>query len=149
MGMAALLAAVSATCGSVESTGRKSPKAVDGVSDVFVDEVGVDRDGSGGSLAGGRDDLRAGIRSVPATHTPGTLVRPVASAITPVLAEPLSDRERDVLRLLATDLSGPEIAGELVVSLNTVRTHTHRIYAKLGVNNRRLAIRRARELDLL
>jgi LuxR family maltose regulon positive regulatory protein len=73
----------------------------------------------------------------------------VASAITPVLAEPLSDRERDVLRLLATDLSGPEIAGELVVSPNTVRTHTHRIYAKLGVNNRRLAIRRARELDLL
>jgi LuxR family transcriptional regulator, maltose regulon positive regulatory protein len=36
-----------------------------------------------------------------------------------------------------------------VVSLNTVRTHTHRIYAKLGVNNRRLAVRRARELDLL
>jgi LuxR family maltose regulon positive regulatory protein len=65
------------------------------------------------------------------------------------LVEPLSDREREVLRLLATDLSGPEIAGELVVSLNTVRTHTHRIYAKLGVNNRRLAIRRARELDLL
>jgi LuxR family maltose regulon positive regulatory protein len=65
------------------------------------------------------------------------------------LVEPLSDREHDVLRLLATDLSGPQIAGELVVSLNTVRTHTHRIYAKLGVNNRRLAVRRARELDLL
>ena len=65
------------------------------------------------------------------------------------LVGPLSDRERDVLRLLATDLSGPEIASQLVVSLNTVRTHTHRIYAKLGVNNRRLAVRRARELDLL
>ena len=65
------------------------------------------------------------------------------------LVEPLSERERDVLRLLATDLSGPEIAAQLVVSLNTVRTHTHRIYAKLGVGNRRLAVRRARELDLL
>ncbi|WP_088284323.1 LuxR C-terminal-related transcriptional regulator [Kineosporia sp. A_224] len=65
------------------------------------------------------------------------------------LVEPLSDRERDVLRLLATELSGPEIAGELVVSLNTVRTHTKSIYAKLGVNSRRAAVRRAQELDLL
>jgi LuxR family maltose regulon positive regulatory protein len=68
---------------------------------------------------------------------------------TPGLIEPLSARERDVLRLLATDLSGPEIARELVVSLSTVRTHTNRIFAKLGVNNRRAAVRRAEELDLL
>ena len=54
-----------------------------------------------------------------------------------------------MLRLLATDLDGPEIARELVVSLNTVRTHTKNIYAKLGVNNRRAAVRRAAELDLL
>jgi len=54
-----------------------------------------------------------------------------------------------VLRLLATDLDGPDIARELVVSLNTVRTHTKNIYAKLGVNNRRTAVRRAEELDLL
>ena len=54
-----------------------------------------------------------------------------------------------MLRLLATDLSGPEIARELVVSLSTVRTHTNRIFAKLGVNNRRAAVRRAEELDLL
>ena len=64
------------------------------------------------------------------------------------LIEPLSARELDVLRLLGTDLGGPEIARELVVSLNTVRTHTKNIYAKLGVNNRRAAVRRARELDL-
>ena len=63
--------------------------------------------------------------------------------------EPLSSRERDVLRLLGTDLNGPEIARELVVSLNTVRTHTKNLYLKLGVNNRRAAISRARELDLL
>src|SRR6266545_3281048 len=65
------------------------------------------------------------------------------------LIEPLSERELDVLRLLGTDLDGPEIARQLVVSLNTVRTHTKHIYAKLGVNNRRAAVRRAEELDLM
>jgi LuxR family maltose regulon positive regulatory protein len=65
------------------------------------------------------------------------------------LIEPLSERELEVLRLLGTDLDGPEIARELVVSLNTVRTHTKNIYAKLGVNNRRAAVRRAQELNLL
>jgi LuxR family maltose regulon positive regulatory protein len=60
------------------------------------------------------------------------------------LIEPLSERELDVIRLLASDLDGPDIARELVVSLNTVRTHTKNIYAKLGVNNRRAAVRRAR-----
>jgi LuxR family transcriptional regulator, maltose regulon positive regulatory protein len=51
-----------------------------------------------------------------------------------------------VLRLLGSDLNGPDIARELIVSLNTVRTHTKSIYAKLGVNNRRAAVRRAAEL---
>ena len=67
----------------------------------------------------------------------------------PDLVEQLSARELDVLRLLATDLDGPAVARELVVSLNTVRTHTKSIYAKLGVNSRRAAVSRARELDLL
>jgi LuxR family maltose regulon positive regulatory protein len=65
------------------------------------------------------------------------------------LIEPLSERELDVLRLLGTDLSGPDIARELMVSLNTLRTHTKNIYDKLGVNNRRAAVRRAEELKLL
>ena len=64
------------------------------------------------------------------------------------LVEPLSVRELHVLRLLRTDLSGPDIARELTVSLNTIRTHTKSIYAKLSVNNRRAAVRRADELDL-
>jgi LuxR family maltose regulon positive regulatory protein len=64
------------------------------------------------------------------------------------LIEPLSDRELDVLRLLATDLDGPEIARELNVTLNTMRTHTKNIYSKLGVTNRRAAISRADELGL-
>lgn len=65
------------------------------------------------------------------------------------LVEPLSQRELEVLRLLGSDLGGPQIARELVVSLNTVRTHTKSIYAKLGVNNRRAAVRRGQELNLL
>jgi LuxR family maltose regulon positive regulatory protein len=63
--------------------------------------------------------------------------------------DPLSGRELDVLRLLATDLDGPDIARRLFVSLNTVRTHTGHIYAKLGVNNRRAAVRRSVELGVL
>ncbi len=65
------------------------------------------------------------------------------------LIEPLSERELEVLKLLGTYLNGPEIARELRVSLNTMRTHTKNIYSKLGVNNRRAAVRRAEELDLL
>ena len=73
-------------------------------------------------------------------HVPG---RPAA------LVEPLSDRELDVLRLLGSDLDGPDIARALSVSLNTMRTHTRNIYAKLGVTSRRAAVRQAHDLDLL
>jgi LuxR family maltose regulon positive regulatory protein len=66
-----------------------------------------------------------------------------------VLIEPLSERELEVLRLLRTELTGPEIASELMVSLHTMRTHTNNIYNKLEVNNRRAAVRRAEELGLL
>ena len=65
------------------------------------------------------------------------------------LVEPLSERELEVLRLLRSELDGPGIARELVVSLNTLRTHTRNIYAKLGVGSRRGAVRRAEELDLI
>ena len=54
-----------------------------------------------------------------------------------------------MLRLLGTELDGPAIARELMVSLNTMRTHTKNIYAKLAVTNRRAAVRRAAELNLL
>ena len=72
-----------------------------------------------------------------------------AASLTDELLDPLSDRELDVLRLLRSDLDGPAIARELVVSLNTVRTHTKHIYTKLGVNNRRAAVSRAHQLGLL
>jgi len=64
------------------------------------------------------------------------------------MIEPLSERELEVLKLLRTELSGPEIAGQLIVSVNTFRTHTKNIFNKLEVNNRRAAVRRAKELDL-
>ncbi len=64
-------------------------------------------------------------------------------------AEELSPGELKVLRYLPTNLSRPEIAGELSVSLNTVSTHLRSIYAKLQVRDRSSAVRRARELRLL
>ena len=68
--------------------------------------------------------------------------------ITQSLIEPLSERELEVLRMLRSELSGPEIARHLMISLNTLRTHTKNIYNKLGVNSRRSAVRRAEELDI-
>lgn len=65
------------------------------------------------------------------------------------LADPLSARELEVLRALRSDLTGPAIARQLYVSLNTLRTHTKRIFTKLGVNNRAEAVRRGRQLGLL
>jgi LuxR family maltose regulon positive regulatory protein len=70
--------------------------------------------------------------------------RPVPQGV----VDELSARELEVLRLLRSELSGPEVAAELVVSLNTVRTHTKNIFMKLGVNSRRAAVRRAGELGL-
>jgi LuxR family maltose regulon positive regulatory protein len=65
------------------------------------------------------------------------------------LIEPLSERELDVLRLLGGDLDGPDIARQLSISINTVRTHTKSIYAKLGVTSRRAAVRQARDINLI
>jgi LuxR family transcriptional regulator, maltose regulon positive regulatory protein len=65
------------------------------------------------------------------------------------LTEELSTAELRVLRYLPSNLSRPEIASELSVSLNTVSTHLRSIYAKLGVRDRSAAVQRARELRLL
>ncbi len=84
------------------------------------------------SLGPARDREGAGARQRPASS-----------------AESLSDRELQVLRLLDSELSGPQIARELFVSHNTLRTHTKHIFTKLDVTNRRAAVRRARERGLL
>jgi LuxR family maltose regulon positive regulatory protein len=67
---------------------------------------------------------------------------------TPGLFESLSDRELEVLRLMAAGLSAPEIAGELAIAVSTVRTHIKHIYGKLDAHSRYEAVERARELDL-
>jgi LuxR family transcriptional regulator, maltose regulon positive regulatory protein len=64
-------------------------------------------------------------------------------------AEELGLTELRVLRYLPTNLSRPEIARELSVSVNTVSTHIRNIYAKLGAADRSAAVQRARELQLL
>ncbi|MCU1434831.1 MAG: hypothetical protein JWR71_1556 [Pseudarthrobacter sp.] len=63
--------------------------------------------------------------------------------------DPLSEREQQVLRLLDSELSGPEIARALFISHNTLRTHTKHIFTKLGVTSRRAAVSRARDRGLL
>jgi len=105
----------------------------------------------------GRHPEWTSVRRLRAAVGGGTLPGPSPAAVgtrsdadpTPaLLVEPLSNRELDILRYLGSELDGPAIARELSVSLSTVRTHTQHIYNKLGVNNRRAAIRRAHQLGL-
>jgi LuxR family maltose regulon positive regulatory protein len=74
---------------------------------------------------------------------------PIAPPRTPTRTEALSERELHVLRLLASQLNGPEIASQLFISLNTLRTHTKHIFSKLAVNSRSAAVHRAHEQGLL
>jgi LuxR family maltose regulon positive regulatory protein len=67
----------------------------------------------------------------------------------PAIAEPLTERELDVLRLLAAGQSNPEIARALYIEANTVKTHVKSLYGKLGVHSRVQAVQRARELGCL
>ncbi len=67
----------------------------------------------------------------------------------PVLVEPLTGREMEVLHLLTEGLSNAEIGQKLVISLPTVKSHTRNIYGKLGVHDRKTAVIRARELGIL
>lgn len=67
----------------------------------------------------------------------------------PALVEPLTDREREVLRRVAQLLSTAEIANELYISVNTVKTHLKSVHRKLAVTHRREAVRRARQLKLI
>ncbi len=65
------------------------------------------------------------------------------------LEDPLSEREREVLNLLASGKTNSEVAGDLFVSVGTVKSHTGNIYRKLGARNRAQALTRARKLGLL
>ena len=67
----------------------------------------------------------------------------------PSLAEPLSERELEILRLIVAGLTPQEIADQLVIAVGTVRTHLKNIYSKLDVHSRLQAAERARSLKLL
>ncbi len=85
----------------------------------------------------------AALRQLAAIAVEEPAGRPVA------LPEPLSERELEVLGLIAAGLSNQEIAGRLVVAVSTIKTHVNNIYGKLNVRNRTEAVARARELKLL
>ena len=74
---------------------------------------------------------------------------PATSPVAQALVEPLTERELEVLRLIAAGLSNQEIAHELVIALSTVKSHVNHVYGKLGVKSRTQAVARARELDLV
>jgi LuxR family maltose regulon positive regulatory protein len=72
-----------------------------------------------------------------------------AATIPQSLIEPLSERELEVLRLVAAGYTNREIAQELVVAISTIKRHISNIYGKLGTGNRTQAVARARDLGLL
>lgn len=96
------------------------------------------------------DELLRVSETVPGVGRLARSLSPAAyGTVHPADPTGLSEREVDVLRLLATTLSGPEIARQLYISVNTLRTHTKHIFTKLDVNNRRAAVHRATELGLI
>jgi LuxR family maltose regulon positive regulatory protein len=103
-----------------------------------IDQVGtVNRRYVQRLLAAYSDSPAPTRHSRPPTVQPGTLI------------EPLSERELELLRLIAAGMTNRAIADELMVSVNTVKTHARNIYGKLGVRNRTEATSRARDLDLI
>src|SRR4030095_15210699 len=102
--------------------------------------------GTPGDASAARSDGRT-VRGPVELPAP-TLSREHAEPV-PEIVEALSEREAQVLRLLAAGLTNPEIARELVVSLATVKTHVQHIFDKLAVDNRRAAARTARPLRVV
>ena len=74
---------------------------------------------------------------------------PAQPATPQPLIEPLTDRELEVLHLLAQGFSNTEIADQLIVTVGTVKTHNHNIFGKLGIKNRVQAVRKAQDINLL
>jgi len=107
----------------------------------------LDKTGDGGRLRKLIDVVRAEFgRAKADTTTPKDGVDQLSDH---TITEPLSEREREVLNLLASGLSTKEIADSLIVSANTVKTHTRHIYDKLDARNRTQAITRARDIGIL
>jgi LuxR family maltose regulon positive regulatory protein len=88
-------------------------------------------------------------RLLSALNTPAPGVSAPVQAAAAALPEPLTKREIEVLRLIASGLRNEEIAGQLFISLSTVKRHIANAYGKLDVSHRTQAIARANQLDLL
>jgi LuxR family maltose regulon positive regulatory protein len=96
------------------------------------------------------DTLPAAFSPGSATHMPPRGLEPSRGRLVEQsLIEPLSERELDVLQLIARGDSNQEIADRLVITLDTVKRHVTHIFEKLGVHNRVQSVARARALDLL
>jgi predicted ATPase/DNA-binding CsgD family transcriptional regulator/uncharacterized protein HemY len=93
--------------------------------------------------------LQAELAALEAQGDTSSPTGPAARLWAEPLIEPLTPRERELLRLLAAGLSYREIAEQLTIAVGSVKSHSHNIYAKLGVRNRVQAIARAAELGLL
>jgi LuxR family maltose regulon positive regulatory protein len=120
----------------------------DGYVRLFLDEgapmLSLLRDARQHGLAGDHPRRLLNFGGAPAAEAPDSGAQQPRSS-----AESLSDRELQVLRFLDSELTGPEIARELFVSHNTLRTHTKHIFTKLDVTSRRAAVLRARECGWL
>lgn len=133
-----------------EALGRALTEAPEpaGYARLFLDEgapmIGLLRDAEQHGVGGDHPRRLLSLVAPPAPGGPDSARRAASSS-----ADPLSERELQVLRLLDSELSGPLIASELFVSLNTLRTHTKHIFTKLEVTTRRAAVRRARERGLM
>jgi ATP/maltotriose-dependent transcriptional regulator MalT len=88
-------------------------------------------------------------QALPGGDPTSSLVQSGAHGASTRLTDPLSERELEVLGLLATGKTNSEVAGDLFVSVGTVKSHTGNIYRKLGAKNRTEALARARELGLI
>jgi LuxR family maltose regulon positive regulatory protein len=155
---------------------ERSPSSVRGwIVDALALDAAADHDGAGASLEHALEraepnGLRTAMLGFGRSLQPllrrqlrrgtahGALAAEIAEALestscggvrAEVMVEPLSPRERAVLRYLPTMMSNQEIAAELFVSVNTVKTHLKAIYRKLDVQDRRDAVRRARTMNLL
>jgi LuxR family maltose regulon positive regulatory protein len=111
----------------------------------------VQQAASRGIAVGYASRLLTAIEATTKAQGPSTETRRLSATHHPpsVLIDPLSERELEVLRLVASGLSNREIAKELVITVGTAKWHLHNIYGKLGVHSRTQAVARARELALL
>src|SRR5262249_36152223 len=93
--------------------------------------------------------MRAALAGLPVEPTASVCRPPRDRPIAPGPIEPLSEREVEVLRLVAEGLPNKEVAARLIVATGTVKAHLHNICGKLEATNRTGAVARARELGLL